>query len=170
MTAPAPSARRPGRAMLARIVRTREASTSTDLVLAVVRAALTWIFIYYGAGKLFGWFGGPGLHQSALFFANIAHLRPGTFFAVVGGVVEFAGAIGLALGLGTRVAGLALCGDMVVAVVTVTGKYGINSQSATPGYELNLALGVLALVVVVLGAGRFSLDALVERRVTAGEP
>jgi hypothetical protein len=32
---------------------------------------------------------------------------------------------------------------------------------------LNVALGVLALVVTLLGAGRFSADALIEQRVVA---
>ena len=40
----------------------------------------------------------------------------------------------------------------------------------TPGLyleELNLALGVLALMVAFFGAGRVSVDALLERRVLA---
>ena len=49
-----------------------------------MRVALAWIFVYYGAGKLFGSFNGPGLHNTALFFSNTAHLRPGGFFAVLG--------------------------------------------------------------------------------------
>ena len=79
----------------------------TDLALVAVRTALAWIFIWYGAGKLFGAFNGPGLHQTALFFSNTAHLRPGGFFAVLGGVIEFGGGISLVLGLGARLAGLA---------------------------------------------------------------
>ena len=69
------------------------------------------------------------------------------------------------LGLGARLAGLALVGDMVMAMITVTWTNGINSESLTPGYELNLALAALALVLVVFGAGRFSLDFLVARRI-----
>ena len=51
-----------------------------------------------------------------------------------------------------------------MAMITVTWVNGINSESLTPGYEFNIALAVLALVVVFLGPGRVSLDALVERR------
>jgi len=54
---------------------------------------------------------------------------------------------------------------MVMAMITVTWATGINTASPPPGYQLNLALGVLALVVAILGSGRFSLDALVERRI-----
>jgi putative oxidoreductase len=131
------------------------------------RIALAWIFIYYGAGKLFGSFNGPGIHGTALYFSQTAHLHPGGFFAVLGGVVEFGGGISMAIGLCSRLAGLALFGDMVMAMITVTWATGINSSSNPPGYQLNLALAVLALVVALLGSGRFSLDALVERRLVA---
>jgi len=158
---------RPARSLLVPLFSTRSAALPTDLVLIAVRTALAWIFIWYGAGKLFGSFHGPGLHNTALFFANTAHLHPGGFFAVLGGVIEFGGGISLILGLGARLAGLALFGDMVMAMITVTWVNGINSESLTPGYELNMALGVLALVVVVLGAGRFSVDAFAERHFAA---
>jgi uncharacterized membrane protein YphA (DoxX/SURF4 family) len=55
---------------------------------------------------------------------------------------------------------------MVMAMITVTWATGINSSNPPPGYQLNLALAVLALVVALLGPGRFSLDALVHRRLS----
>ncbi len=168
-TVAAPAPRRRVRALLAVVFSTRVATLPADLALVAVRTALAWVFIWYGAGKLFGAWNGPGLHQSALFFSNTAHLHPGGFFAVLGGVIEFGGGISLVLGLGARLAGLALFGDMVMAMITVTWVNGINSESLTPGYDLNMALCVLALVVVVFGAGRLSIDALAERRVAAVE-
>jgi putative oxidoreductase len=143
---------------------TRPHSRANDVALIAVRIALAWIFIYYGAGKLFGTFNGPGLHNTAVFMANTAHLHPGELFAVLGGVIEFGGALALALGLGSRLAGLALFGDQVMAMITVTWANGINSETLTPGYEFNMALAVMALVIVFLGPGRVSVDALVERR------
>jgi putative oxidoreductase len=138
-----------------------------DVALLAVRIALAWVFIYYGAAKLFGAFpgsGGPhGIHATAEYMANSAHLRPGTFFAVVAGLIEFGGGIAVAVGLFTRLAGLALLVDMVMAMVTVTWATGINSKDAPPGYQLNLALAALALMVALAGAGRFSLDAALAR-------
>lgn len=141
----------------------RPSPLPTDLGLAAARVALAWIFIYYGAGKLFGAFNGPGIHNTALYFSNTAHLHPGGFFAVLGGLIEFGSGLAMAVGLLTRLAGLALFGDMVMAMITVTWSTGINATNPPPGYQLNLALAVLALVVALLGAGRFSLDALVHR-------
>lgn len=157
------------RSILAAVLSTRTAALPADAALVAARVALTWIFIYYGAGKLFGAFHGLGLHREALYFSNTAHLHPGGFFAVFGGVLEFGGGIALALGIGARLVGLALFGDMVMAMITVTWSTGINSTTAPPGYQLNLAVGVLALVVAVFGAGRFSLDALAERHFFAAD-
>jgi putative oxidoreductase len=145
----------------------RSSPLPTDLGLLAARIALAWIFIYYGGGKLFGAFNGPGIHNTALYFSNTAHLHPGGFFAVLGGLIEFGGGIAMALGFLARLAGLALFGDMVMAMITVTWSTGINSSTTPPGYQLNLALAVLALIVALLGAGRFSLDAVVDRRLHA---
>ena len=168
-TAQAP---RPGgpRTLMAALFRTEPSVLGTDVAVVPVRIALVWIFTYYGAGKLFGWFNGPGIHRTALFFSNTAHLRPGGFFAVLGGIIEFGAALALALGLVSRLAALALFGDQVMAMITVSWVHGINSLSATPGYEFNLALAAMALVIVGLGAGRLSLDALIGRRLSSTDP
>src|SRR5271154_7039423 len=152
------------RAMLAAVLGPRTSVLGSDLALIAARTALAWIFIYHGSGKLFGWFNGPGIHQTALYFSNTAHLHPGGLFAVLGGVIEFGGGIAMALGFAARLAGLALFGDMVMAMITVTWSTGIASVTSPPGYQINLALAVLALIIVLLGAGRFSVDALIARR------
>lgn len=149
------------------LLRTRVSSPSSDLALAAVRFALAWIFVYYGGSKLFGWWHGMGIHGTSVYFADTAHLHPGGFFAVLGGLIEFGGAIALATGFASRLAGLALVGDMVMAMITVTFGNGFNSEKLPAGYEFNVALAVMALVIVLLGAGRFSVDALLERRIAS---
>jgi putative oxidoreductase len=161
-----PTTARHWRDLLALVFSTRAPALATDLVLVAVRVALAWIFIYYGAGKLFGAFNGLGIHGTSLYFSNTAHLHPGGFFAVLGGVIEFGGGIAMAFGFAVRLAGLALFGDMVMAMITVTWSTGLDSA---PGYQVNLALCVLALVMVVFGAGRFSLDAVVAPHLVRGE-
>ena len=165
MTTLGVSTARRGRHVALRLVfSVRWASVPADLALLAVRIVLAWIFIYYGAGKLFGAFNGPGLHATSLYFSNIAHLHPGGFWAVVGGIIEFGGGLAMAFGFAARLAGLALFGDMVMAMITVTWATGIASVSSPPGYQVNLALAVLALIILLLGAGRFSVDALIARR------
>src|ERR1700722_3113938 len=117
VTAALPTRRERARSLLAAVLSTRTAALPADFALVAARIALAWIFIYYGAGKLFGAFNGPGIHRTALYFSNTAHLHPGGFFAVLGGVVELGGGIALALGIASRLAGLALFGDMVMAMI-----------------------------------------------------
>jgi len=167
VTATVGTTRRSGRSVLAAVVSTRTGPLPASCALLAARIALAWIFIYYGAGKLFGAFNGPGIHATALYFSQTAHLHPGGLFAVLGGLIEFGGGVALAVGFLSRLAGIALFGDMVMAMITVTWATGINSRVTPPGYQLNLALCVLALVVAVLGSGLFSLDAVIERRLTA---
>ena len=158
-----------GRAVLAQLVSTNPATRLVDFALIAVRIALVWIFIYYGGAKLFGWFNGAGIHGTSQFFADTAHLHPGGLFAVLGGLIEFGGAIALALGLGARVVGIALVGDMLMAMITVTWRNGIHSLGPHQGYEINVAVAALALVVVLLGAGRYSVDAKIERLIAPAE-
>ena len=155
------------RVWLALLFRAEPTVLGTDVAVVPIRIALVWIFMYYGAGKLFGWFNGPGIHRTAIYFADTAHLHPGGFFAVLGGLIEFGAAIAMAFGFLSRLAGLALFGDMVMAMITVSWKNGINSLTANPGYEFNLALAAMALVIVGLGAGRLSVDAVIARRLAS---
>jgi uncharacterized membrane protein YphA (DoxX/SURF4 family) len=63
---------------------------------------------------------------------------------------------------------LALFGDMVMAMITVTWATGMISTSPSPGYQLNLALAALALTATLMGAGRFSVDAFIARALSRG--
>jgi putative oxidoreductase len=169
-TATVSSPARRARDLVQWVFSVRPSPLPADLGLLAARVGLAWIFIYYGAGKLFGAFNGPGIHATSLYMSNVAHLHPGGLFAVLGGLVEFGSGVAMAVGFCARLAGLALVGDMVIAMITVTWATGINNTVNPPGYQLNLALAFLALVVALLGAGRFSLDALIGQRLAAGSP
>ena len=141
-----------------RLSATRDLPLARDLAMVGARVGLAWLFIYHGAGTLFGAFGGLGVHRASVFYGTVAHLHPATFFAVLGGSIEFFGGIAVGVGILGRLAAAALVGDMIIAMVTVTFHNGIVSNAAGSGYELNVALAALALVVAILGTGRVSLD------------
>ena len=154
-----------------RSVAAKESIVTRDVALLGARVALAWIFIYHGAGTLFGAFGGTGIHRGSIFYATVAHLHPATFFTVLGGIIECFGGIAVGVGIFGRLAAAGLVGDMAVAMATVTFANGIVSNRPGAGYELNLALAALAFVVALLGTGRLSLDtvlrAIWERHRTA---
>jgi putative oxidoreductase len=139
---------------------TSDARLARDIALLALRIVLAWIFIYHGASTLFGAFGSSGIHGQTEFFNDVAHLHPAEFFAVLSGIIEFFGGIGVGLGILGRLAAAALFGDMVIAMITVTWRNGIVSGAPGGGYELNIALAAMALAIAVLGTGRFSLDVL----------
>jgi putative oxidoreductase len=136
----------------------KESGVVRDASLLVARIGLAWIFIYHGSYTLFGAFGGPGIHRASIFYGTVAHLHPATFFTVLGGIIECFGGAAVGLGIFGRIAAASIAGDMAMAMITVTWANGIASNKAGGGYELNLALCVLAVVVALLGTGRFSLD------------
>ena len=85
----------------------------------------------------------------------------GTQLAVAWG--EFLGGLALAAGLLTRLAALGLIAIQVGAVYLVTAPRGFSF--AAGGYEYNLVLIAVCLVLFIVGAGRWSVDRmLVEQR------
>ena len=136
----------------------KQSGAARHAALLAARIGLAWIFIYHGSYTLFGAFGGPGIQQASIFYGTVAHLHPATFFAVLGGIIECFGGAAVGLGIFGRIAAASIAGDMAIAMATVTWANGIASTKAGGGYELNLALCVLAIVVALLGTGRFSLD------------
>jgi putative oxidoreductase len=80
-------------------------------------------------------------------------------FAWGAGLAEFAGGLLVVLGLLTRPAALA------ASVVMATAFFGAHAGSAfTGGAEAAFLYGAVMLALLLTGAGRFSLDAALERR------
>lgn len=140
---------------------TRDAQLTRDLALLFARILLAWIFIYHGAGTLFGAFHQSGLHGETVYFQS-EHLDPARLFAVIDGTTQFVGGILIGVGVLGRLAGLALVGDMIGAMATITFAQGLVGPNGT-GYQINVALIIPALVIALLGTGRFSLDELLRR-------
>ena len=83
-------------------------------------------------------------------------------FAFLAIAAEFLGSLGLAVGLLTRVAAFGIACVMVVAVATTHWQHGFFTNwygnQKGEGFEFHLlALGI-AITLVVIGGGRWSLD------------
>jgi putative oxidoreductase len=134
------------------------AAPACDLALLVARLTLGVTFFAHGAQKLFGWYGGPGIDGTAEGFASIG-LEPERPLAILVGITELGGALLLAVGLLTPLAAVGLLVTMVVAVIVATGELGfLGPGGQGGGFEINFILGGLALVVLLAGPGRISLD------------
>lgn len=131
---------------------------SADLGLLIVRLVVGLLFVGHGAQKLFGWFGGYGIKGTGGWLESIG-VKPGATMAVLAGLSEFGGGILFALGFVTPVGAALIIITMLVAIAKVHGTNGL--WATANGYELNLLYIVIALAVALIGAGSYSLDAII---------
>ncbi len=130
--------------------------------LTVLRLILGATFIAHGAQKLFV----MGLPAISGGFAHMGIPMPG-FFGPFVTLVEFFGGIAIVLGLLTRLSALGLAVDMVVAMLAVHLKGGFFNPN---GVEFPLALFGMSVALMTMGAGAFSVDALIGKRSTREIP
>jgi putative oxidoreductase len=148
--------------LLDRLLRT----DATDRVLLGQRVLLGAVMLPHGAQKLLGWFGGFGFQATMGYFTGTLHIPAPLAFLVV--VAESFGALGLVLGLLSRVAAFGVLATMVGAALLTHLPFGFfmnwfGTQKGE-GFEYHLLAVALALPVVVLGGGARSLDAWLVRR------
>lgn len=132
---------------------------SIDVAALVLRGTLGVVFFAHGAQKLLGWFGGPGINGATKSFRSAGIPLP-HFFVYVSSLTELVGGLLLLVGLFTVVAGIAITIDMLVAILAVSHKAGFFVTSR-PGWELNLDLIAMAVCLVLIGPGSWSLDRLI---------
>ncbi|MFE7166698.1 DoxX family protein [Streptomyces sp. NPDC057616] len=124
-----------------------------DTGLLLLRLALGLTMAGHGAQKLFGWFSGPGLDGTGTFFTSVGY-PAGKTMAVVDGLSELLGGLGVALGLLTPLAGAAVVGVMINAMAV---KWGGGFFVPT-GVEYELTLAVAAAALALTGPGRLAVD------------
>ena len=127
-----------------------------DAGLLIVRMIVGGLFLAHGAQKLFGWFGGAGVSGTAGWFESF-DIKPGVFMAVMVGIIEFLGGLLLAIGLLAPFAAAVLAVTMICAVVKVHWRNGL--WNIYNGYEYNLVLFSVLLLIVLTGAGKYAVDA-----------
>ncbi|RAV14840.1 DoxX family protein [Paenibacillus contaminans] len=127
------------------------------LGLLLIRLVIGLTFAAHGTQKLFGWFGGYGPKGTGGFFESIG-IKPGVTLAVLAGLAEVAGGLLFAAGLLTGVGAAFIVLTMLIAIVKVHGQNGY--WATANGTEYNWALIVIAVGVALIGAGDYSLDAV----------
>ena len=135
-------------------------STSNDFTVTIVRLVLGVVFFAHGAQKMLGWFGGYGFTGTMGFFTQQMHIpAPFAFLAIC---AEFFGGLGLIVGLLSRIAAFGIMCNMLVAIATVHVHNGFfmnwTGQQKGEGFEYHLVTLAALLVVLVKGAGAFSID------------
>ena len=122
--------------------------------LTMLRVAMGLILIPHGCQKAFGWFGGLGFERFSQIFANIGY-KPGAFWVTIVLLTEIVGGLCLALGLFTRAAALFIIIFMINSV-WITSAKGFFWTAG--GAEYSILIGFVALVFLIRGCGKCSLD------------
>src|ERR1700730_943509 len=143
--------------------------TNSAWVTTIVRIVLGVVFFAHGAQMALGWFGGAGLRSTIRVFRE--HLQMPAPLALLAVAAEFLGGLGLIVGLLSRVAALGIALVITVALLAVHRKFGFFmnwfGEKQGHGIEYHILVLALALVVIIKGAGSFSLDQVVYQHVSA---
>jgi putative oxidoreductase len=130
-------------------------------LLLAVRLYWGWQFAQDGWGKL------THLDRVTQFFTSLNLPAPGTMALMIG-LIELAGGILFALGLGTRLVSLVLFVNMTMAYLSVpedrTNFFHILSKPDDFYGASPYTYWFAALLILVLGPGAFALDRLIMRR------
>ena len=134
----------------------------------IARLALGIVIFPHGAQKVLGWFGGHGFSGSMGFFTNQMHIP--ALFAFLAIMAEFAGSLGLIFGVLSRLAAFGIAVNMVVAIAMVHHANGFFmnwfGNQKGEGFEYHLLAIGLALIVIIQGAGKASVDRIISGRVS----
>ncbi|MEV7441810.1 DoxX family protein [Streptomyces sp. NPDC091204] len=154
MTSPSVTTTKPQAAAPA--VRPQAATVSTpghDTGLLLLRIVLGLTMAAHGTQKLFGWFEGGGISGTGQFFTASGY-PAGDAMAVLAGLTETLGGLGLVLGLLTPLAGAALVGTLINAIAV----HGAGAFFAPEGIEYELLLTAGAAALALTGPGRYAVD------------
>ena len=135
-------------------------STPNEFPPAILRLILGIVFFAHGAQKMLGWFGGNGFSATMGFFEQNMHVPALLAFLAI--AAEFFGSIGLILGFLTRIAAFGITVNMLVAIAAVHASNGLfmnwSGQQKGEGFEYHLLVLAITIVLMIRGAGAFSLD------------
>jgi putative oxidoreductase len=132
-------------------------SQMLSIGLLFARLVVGLLMAAHGAQKLFGWFGGHGLHATGEFFVQLG-FPPGRLFATAAALSELTGGLLVALGFLGPVGPALMIAVMLVAAVSVHWRNGLFATNN--GIEVPLLYATGAFGLALAGPGPYSLDAL----------
>src|SRR6266545_2635623 len=121
-----------------------------DIASTIGRVALGALFIVHGWPKIKD-------PRRTIAFVKGTGFPGGAAFAVLFTLLEFFGGIALVLGFLTQVVAALIALEMVATTIFSTTKLG---KKLVLGYELDIAYLVIALLVLLIGPGPWSVDRL----------
>jgi putative oxidoreductase len=144
-----------------KIFETNESNTAI-----ILRIVLGLILFPHGAQKMLGWFGGYGFNGTMGFLTGTAGLPWIIAFLVI--AIEFFGSIALIFGFATRVVAVGIISLFTGIIFTshLANGFFMNwaGNQKGEGYEYHLLIIGIAIVLLVSGAGKWSVDYVLQRK------
>lgn len=130
----------------------------------IARLALGIVIFPHGAQKLLGWFGGYGFDGTMGFLTETMNLP--YFIGLLVILIEFFGALFLITGFATRLAAIGVIVIFIGVVITshLNNGFFMNwymQADKGEGLEYFILLFGLAIIALIAGGGRASIDALI---------
>ncbi|MDB5196999.1 MAG: DoxX family protein [Flaviaesturariibacter sp.] len=137
-----------------------------NITALVARLTLGIAVFPHGAQKLLGWFGGYGFNGTMGFLTGGAGLPWIVALLVI--LIEFFGALFLIAGFATRVAAIGVIANFLGVVITSHLHNGFfmnwyKQPNQGEGLEYFILLFGLAIISLVAGGGKASVDAAITR-------
>jgi putative oxidoreductase len=138
---------------------------STNITLLTTRLILAIVIAAHGVQKLFGWFGGYGFDGTMAFFTDTIGLPWIVGLLII--LTETLGMVALALGLFGRFFSATAIIIMLGAINFHSANGFFMNWSGLPhgeGFEFHILAIGLALPVLILGSGAYSIDKMIAAR------
>lgn len=130
----------------------------------IARLVLGIVVFAHGAQKLFGWFGGYGFEGTMAYMTGQAGLPYIVALLVI--LIESIGALMLIAGFLTRFAAIGVFGLFTIIMVQFHSAPGFfmnwSGTQKGEGMEYFLLLIGLALILIITGGGKASVDAALQ--------
>jgi putative oxidoreductase len=133
--------------------------TSDDVTPLVLRVFLGFLILPHCMQKLFGWYGGEGFSGTMAYLTGMGMPAVLAFLEIAS---EPLACLGLIPGFMTRAAAFLVTVEMTVSIFMIHLPYGLfmnwNGKQAGEGFEYNLLVIIIAVVLLIKGGGKWSID------------
>lgn len=144
-------------------------NTTTHTAGLILRLTLFLVLFPHGCQLLLGWFGGYGFAASMNYLTSAERLPWIVSFAVI--LLQFFGSLAILAGIWGRFFALAMTCLFIGMIVTTHWPHGFfmnwSGAQSGEGFEYHLLAIGMSVVVLVIGSGAWSIDALLTNKLSA---
>lgn len=144
-------------------------NTAPSNTMLVLRLGLSVVMFAHGAQKMLGIWGGHGIQETQVLWEKWFHIPPILTLLFI--CMEFFSAVGLFLGLFTRICSIAVLLIMFSAVYFAHADHFYMNwymePSRSEGFEFHILISTMAIALLMEGGGNRSLDQILYQRYKA---